>query len=156
MKADLRVLFVCVHNAARSRMAEALLRQLGGPRFEVTSAGFEPREVNPLVVEALAGIGLSLPSTTTQPSVFELFKAGRRFNYVVGVCDEEHGQRCPLFPGVTQRLYWSFPDPATFTGSHEDKLARVIEVRESLRARIESWLASLPGTDSTPRTITRT
>lgn len=156
MSADVRVLFVCVHNAARSRMAEALLRELGGPRFEVTSAGFEPREVNPLVVEALTGIGLSLPSTAAQPSVFELFKAGRHFHYVIGVCDEEHGQKCPLFPGVTQRIYWSFPDPATFTGSHGAKLARVIEVREALRARIESWLATLSDTDSTPRKTTRT
>lgn len=156
MSADVRVLFVCVHNAARSRMAEALLRELGGPRFEVTSAGFEPREVNPLVVEALADIDLSLPSTAAQPSVFELFKAGRHFHYVIGVCDEEHGQKCPLFPGVTQRIYWSFPDPATFTGSQDEKLARVIEVREALRARIESWLATLSDTDSTPRKTTRT
>ena len=144
MSANLRVLFVCVHNAARSRMAEALLRQLGGPLFEVTSAGFEPRAVNPLVIEALADIGLSLPSTATQPSVFELFRAGRHFHYVIGVCDEEHGQKCPLFPGITRRLNWSFPDPATFTGSHEEKLARVTEVREALRARIESWLTTLP------------
>ena len=99
MSAVLRVLFVCVHNAARSRMAEALLRELGGPRCEVTSAGFEPREVNPLVVEALADIGLSLPSIAAQPSVFERFKAGRHFHYVIGVCDEEHGQKCALFPG---------------------------------------------------------
>jgi arsenate reductase len=155
MSTNLSALFVCVHNAARSRMAEALLRQLGGPRFEVTSAGFEPRGVNPLVVEALAQIGLSLPSTAAQPSVFELFKAGRHFHYVIGVCDEEQGQRCPLFPGVTQRLYWSFPDPATFTGSHDEKLARVIEVREAIRARIESWLATLSGTESTPRPTTR-
>jgi arsenate reductase (thioredoxin) len=155
MSADVRVLFVCVHNAARSRMAEALLRQLGGPRFEVTSAGFEPREVNPLVVEALADIDLSLPSTAAQPSVFDLFKAGRHFHFVIGVCDEEQGQKCPLFPGVTQRIYWSFPDPATFTGAYDEKLTRVIEVREALRARIESWLATLSDTDSTPRTTTR-
>lgn len=137
------VLFVCVHNAARSRMAEALLRKLGGPRFEVTSAGFEPREVNPLVVEALAELGLSLPSTDPQPSVFDLFRAGRRFDYVIGVCDEEHGQRCPLFPGITQRLDWSFPDPATFAGSHDERLARVVGVRDAIRARLEAWLRTL-------------
>jgi arsenate reductase len=143
--ADVKVLFVCVHNAARSRMAEALLRELGGPRFEVTSAGFEPREVNPLVVEALAQVGLSLPSTAPQPSVFDLFKAGRHFHYVIGVCDEEHGQKCPLFPGVTQRLYWSFPDPASFEGAHSEKLARVAQVREAIRSRLEAWLSPLPG-----------
>jgi arsenate reductase len=130
-------------------MAEALLRERGGPRFQVTSAGFEPREVNPLVIEALADIGLSLPSTAAQPSVFELFKAGRYFHYVIGVCDEEHGQKCPLFPGVTQRLYWSFPDPATFTGTHAEQLARVIQVRDVIRARLEAWVATLPGNQTT-------
>ncbi len=158
MTAPVRVLFVCVHNAGRSRLAEALLRELGGPRFEVTSAGFEPRAVNPLVVEALADVGLSLPSTAAQPSVFELYKAGRHFQYVIGVCDEEHGQKCPLFPGVAQRLTWSFPDPASFEGSHDEQLARVIELREAIRARLEAWLAAdlEPGTTQpTPRS-TRT
>ena len=104
----------------------------------------------------MALTGLTLDETGPQPSVFQLFKAGRHFHYVIGVCDEEHGQKCPLFPGVTQRIYWSFPDPATFTGSHDEKLARVIDVREALRARIESWLATLSDTDSTPRKTIRT
>jgi arsenate reductase len=125
-------------------MAEALLRKVGGPRFEVTSAGFDPRGVNPLVVEALAEVGLALPSTGPQPSVFELFKAGRRFDYVIGVCDEEHGQRCPLFPGMTKRIRWSFPDPSAFSGGHAERLARVVEVRDAIQARIESWLRTLP------------
>ena len=148
---ELKVLFVCVHNAARSRMAEALLRDLGGPAFQVTSAGFEPREVNPLVVEALAEVGLSLPSIAPQPSVFELFRAGRHFHYVIGVCDEEHGQKCPLFPGVTQRLYWSFPDPATFTGNHDEKLALVVQVRDAIRERLAGWLSTLPDRSTTAR-----
>jgi arsenate reductase len=114
-------------------MAESLLRELGGGRFDVTSAGFEPRRANPLVLEALAQMGLTLPSVEVQPSVFDLYKSGRRFNYVIGVCDEGHGQKCPLFPGVTQRLTWSFPDPATFEGSHADQLKRVLEVREAIR-----------------------
>jgi arsenate reductase (thioredoxin) len=144
MSEVLRVLFVCVHNAARSRMAEALLRELGGPRFEAMSAGFEPQGVNPLVVDALAQVGLSLRSTGPQPSVFELFKAGSRFNYVIGVCDEEHGEKCPLFPGLTRRISWSFPDPSTFTGSPAERLARVAEVRDAIRARLDTWLKSLP------------
>ncbi len=139
-----RVLFVCVHNAARSRLAEALLRQLGGPHFEVASAGYEPRGANPLVIEALGAIGLKVQAPGPQPSVFELFKAGRHFHYVIGVCDEEHGQRCPLFPGVTQRISWSFPDPSTFTGSHEEKLARIAELRDAIRERIAAWLETLP------------
>jgi arsenate reductase len=155
MSDAIRVLFVCVHNAARSRMAEALLRQLGGPRFEVTSAGYQTREANPLVVEPLAAIGLALPTTQLQPSVFELYKAGRHFHYVIGVCDEEHGQKCPIFPGVTQRISWSFPDPAAFTGTRQEKLRRVIEVRDAIADRIAAWLTALPrsgyGVDGNPR-----
>jgi arsenate reductase (thioredoxin) len=138
----IKVLFVCVHNAARSRMAEAFLRQRGGARFEVTSAGFEPRAVNSLVVESMAAIGIKLAATGPQPSVFELYKAGRRFDYVVSVCDAEQGQKCPLFPGVTKRIAWSFPDPSAFTGSHEQRLARVAEVRDAIAEAIDTWLAT--------------
>lgn len=146
----IRVLFVCVHNAARSRMAEALLRSRAASRFEVTSAGFEPREVNPLVIEALAKIGLSLPSKGPQPSVFELFRAGRHFHYVISVCDEDQGQKCPLFPGMNKRVSWSFSDPSAFTGTYEEKLARVIEVRDSIATRIDEWLRSLHIEPRTP------
>jgi arsenate reductase len=63
---------------------------------------------------------------------------------VIGVCDEEHDQKCPIFAGITERLSWSFPDPSTFTGTHEERLARVVEVRDAIRARIEAWLKTLP------------
>lgn len=139
-----KVLFVCVHNSARSRMAEAFLRAVGRGRFEVTSAGFEPRAVHPLVVEAMALIDVPLVSTGPQPSVFDLFKAGRHFHYVIGCCDEEQGQRCPLFPGVTKRLSWSFPDPASFTGTHDEKLAKVVEVRDAVREQVVRWVRTHP------------
>jgi arsenate reductase len=119
-------------------MAEALLRNLGGTRFEVTSPGYEPHEANPIVVEALHLTGLSVANPGPQPSVFDLFKVGKMFAYVIGVCDEEHEQKCPLFPGVTKRLLWSFPDPSTFTGNHRERLAQVVEVREAIRERIEA------------------
>lgn len=147
MNDAIKVLFVCNHNAARSRMAEALLRNLGGPRFDVTSAGYEPHEVNPLVVEALHLAGLSVAHPGPQPSVLDLFKTGKIFAYVIGVCDDQHDQKCPVFPGVTQRISWTFPDPSTFTGGHRDRLARVVEVREAIRERIEAWLRTL---DITP------
>ena len=151
MTDTIKVLFVCVQNAARSRMAEALLRQLGGPHFEVASAGYEPREANPLVVEVLEAGGTKLQTTSRQPSVFDLFKAGRHFHYVIGVCDEEHGQKCPLFPGVTQRIFWSFPDPSSFTGSREEKLARIAELRDAIQERIQTWLETLPATPTYTR-----
>lgn len=144
MSDTLKVLFVCVHNAARSRIAEAYLRELGGPRFEVTSAGFEPHEANPLVVEAMKQDGVPLFATRKQPSVFELFRGGRHFHYVIAVCDAASSERCPIFPGVVTRLAWSFPDPSQFTGSHPEQLAQVIRLRDTIRARIELWLKELP------------
>ena len=139
----LQVLFVCVHNAARSRMAEALLRAMGGPSIEVTSAGFDPQAMNPLAIEAMVLAGLPVGTTAVQPSVFDLYRAGRHFHYVISVCDESHGQRCPLFPGVTQRLTWNFPDPTDFVGTREAQLAQIIDLREALRARIATWLETL-------------
>ena len=144
-----KVLFVCLHNAARSRMAEALLLRLGGSRFEVTSAGFEPQPANPLVVEALAEIGLTLRSTEPQPSIFDLYRAGRLFHHVISVCDYEHGERCPIFPGVPRQLRWSFPDPSTFAGSRADRLASTIAVRDAIQAHIAAWLRTLPVNDPT-------
>lgn len=92
----------------------------------------------------MALIDIPLPSTEPQPSVFDLFKTGRHFHYVIGVCDEEQGQKCPIFPGVTKRLSWSFPDPASFTGTHDEKLARVVEVRDAIRDRVVAWVRSFP------------
>lgn len=140
MNATRKVLFVCAHNAARSRMAAAFLRELGGDEYVVASAGFEACEVDPLVIEAMALAGVPLGPTRAQPTVFELFKAGHFFHYVISVCDQELGEKCPLFPGVSERITWSFRDPRAFVGDHAERLARVIEVRDEIRARIKRWL----------------
>ncbi len=135
----LKVLFVCVHNSARSQMAEAWLKQLGGDRFEVESAGLEPGVLNPLVVEAMREAGIDISNNQTK-SVFDFFTQGRRYHYVVTVCDESQSERCPIFPGAVQFLHWSFPDPSRFTGSHEERLRQTLEVRDQIMAKIEAWL----------------
>jgi len=137
-----RVLFVCVHNAARSQMAEALLRHLAGDRFIVESAGFEPRPVNPLVVEAMSRFGIDI-SNARPKEVFDLFRAGRHYQYVIAVCDEATGERCPIFPGVTERLDWSFPDPSRFEGTPAERLAAVESLRDAIANRIRAWLAEM-------------
>lgn len=134
-----RVLFVCIHNSARSQMAAAFLRQLGGERFEVESAGLEPGTLNPLAVEAMRAAGVDIAGASTQ-SVFELFKAGKRYDYVISVCDEASAERCPIFPGVTTRLNWSFDDPGQFAGAPEERLRRTIEVRDQIRAQVQRWM----------------
>ena len=137
-----RVLFICVHNSARSQMAEAWLKQFAGDRFDVESAGLEPGTLNPLVVEVMREVGLNLSHNQTK-GVFGFIKEGRRFHYVITVCDETAAERCPIFPGVTQRLHWSFPDPSAFTGTPEERLGRTRQVRDAIRERVQEWLRSL-------------
>jgi arsenate reductase len=137
------VLFLCIHNSARSQMAAAFLQHLGGDRFQTESAGFEPRTINPLAVKAMGAAGIDISRNGTQ-SVFELFKKGRIFDYVITVCDEATAERCPIFPGVTTRLHWSFADPSSFTGSEEERLEKTIAVRDEIRDRIRRWIVEEP------------
>ncbi|HNS14788.1 MAG TPA: arsenate reductase ArsC [Syntrophorhabdaceae bacterium] len=138
-----RVLFVCVHNSARSQMAEAFLNSLAGDRFEAHSAGLEPGALNPLAVEAMKEIGIDISQNKTK-SVFDLFKKGELFSYVVAVCDAASAGTCPIFPGlVTKTIYWSFEDPASFTGAHEERLEQMRKARDEIRRTIEEWLRGL-------------
>lgn len=137
-----KVLFVCVHNSARSQMAEALLKKMAGDRFEAESAGLEPGKLNPLAVEVMKEIGIDISQNKTK-SAFDLFKEGRLYTHVVTVCDETSAEQCPFFPGITTRLHWSFADPSGFTGTHEEKLEKIRQVREAIREKIAAWLKEL-------------
>jgi arsenate reductase (thioredoxin) len=144
MMSKRRVLFVCVHNSARSQMAEAFLKQFGGDVFEVESAGIEPGTLNPIVVQAMGEIGIDISKNKTK-DVFEFLRQGKTFHYVVTVCDETSGERCPIFPGISERFHWNFDDPSSFTGSHEQKLIRTREVRDSIKSKISEFLDSQKG-----------
>jgi arsenate reductase len=133
-----KVLFICVHNSARSQMAEAFFREICGDQFEAHSAGLEPGKLNPLAIEAMREIGIDISQRQTQ-SVFDVFKSGQLFAYVITVCDETSADRCPIFPGVTKRLHWSFPDPAALTGTRDEHLAGTRKIRDQIRARVEMW-----------------
>ena len=135
-----KILFVCIHNSARSQMAEAFLNQLCGECFEAHSAGLEPGKLNPIVVEVMQEIGTDISGNQTK-AVFDYIKSGKMFAYIITVCDEASAERCPIFPGVTKRLHWSFPDPSAIQGTHEEKLAKTREVRDIIKARIENWCA---------------
>ncbi len=128
------VLFVCVHNSARSQMAEAFLNQLCPDEFEAQSAGLEPTQINPLVVEVMKEVGIDLSGRPTQ-AVWDLAKKGSLFAYVISVCAEA-GERCPIFPGVCTRMAWSFDDPSQFEGTHEEKLEKTRLVRDQIRDEV--------------------
>jgi len=135
-----KVLFVCIHNSARSQMAEAFLKQICGDKFEAYSAGLEPGKLNPTVVEVMKEAGIDISGNPTK-SVFDFIKSGELFAYVITVCDEASAERCPIFAGVTTRLHWSFPDPSAFQGA--EKLAKTREVRDAIRTKIEQWCAEV-------------
>ena len=137
-----KVLFVCTRNSARSQMAEAFLNQLGNDRFIAESAGFKKGKLNPLVVEAMKEIGIDISNNETK-SVFKLFKEGRIYHYVITVCDAANAERCPIFPGMTKRLNWSFEDPASFTGTDEEKLEKIRLVRDSIKIEVNGFVKNI-------------
>jgi len=134
-----KVLFVCIHNSARSQMAEELLRKLGGDQYEVESAGIEPGNLNPIVVEVLKEERIDITGKKTN-AVFDLFKEGRCFNHVITVCDETSAEKCPIFPGVNNRIHWSFTDPSKFEGTNKEKIVQTRKVKEEIKKTIQKWL----------------
>jgi len=139
-----RVLFVCIHNSARSQMAEAFLNQMCGAEFEAHSAGLEPGKLNPMVVEAMGELGLDLSGHQTK-AVTDFIKSGETFSYAITVCDQASAERCPIFPAATTRLHWSFPDPSSFQGTHEERLAQTRKVRDMIKRKVAQWCDEVCG-----------
>lgn len=133
-----RVLFLCTGNSARSQMAEGLMRNMAGDRFEVFSAGTEPSKVNPLAIEAMRDTGIDISSHSSK-SVDEF--SGQEFDYVITVCDNANEQ-CPIFPGNTERIHWSFIDPAAAEGDEATRLAVFRRVRNEIQQRLRLFLAA--------------
>lgn len=135
----IKVLVICVHNSARSQMGEEYIRKFGGDRFEVESAGLEPGALNPFVVRALAEDGIDISGKPTR-DVFELYKTGKRYHYVITVCSKDAAEKCPIFPGVNEKLHLPFPDPSAFKGTDEDILAKVCEVRDRIKEAMRAFV----------------
>ena len=116
-------------------MAETFLKVIGGERFEVESAGFEPRPIDPYVIEVMKEVGYDL-SDNTSDSVMQFFKEGRLYDYVITVCDESIENECPVFPGIARRLHWPFPDPKKVSGTDAEKLQKVRSIRDDIKRQI--------------------
>jgi arsenate reductase len=136
-----RVLFLCTHNSARSQMAEGRLRHLAGDRFDVASAGTEATRVHPLAIQVMREVGIDLGShhSKTLDTLLD-----HPWDYVITVCDSANEQ-CPLFPGPTTRIHWSFDDPSQATGDEDQRLATFRRVRDEIRTRLTDWLAATRG-----------
>ena len=128
----IKVLFVCIHNSARSQMAEKFLNELGKNKFIAESAGIEPGNLNPIVIKVMNESGYDISNNKTK-SVFDLFKTERTYNFVITVCDPEAAEKCPIFPGKVTRFHWGFKDPSSFQGTDEEKLEFTRKIREKAR-----------------------
>lgn len=135
-----RVLLVGIHNAARSQMAETFLNAAFPARFEAFSAGLEPARLNPLMIEAMQEIGFDLAQHKPK-SVLDFIRRGEQFDYIITVCEDASGERCPAFPGAAQRLHWGFADPSAYEGTREEKFAFMRHVRDEIKDQINTWCA---------------
>ena len=133
-----KVLILCTGNSARSQMAEGLLRHDAGPMFEVASAGVAPSHVRPEAIAVMKEIGIDISSHRSK-SVEEF--TGDEFDYVITVCDNANEQ-CPVFPGQTRRIHWSFTDPAAAEGDEPQRLSVFRKVRDEIRERLKEFVAS--------------
>ena len=134
-----RVLILCTGNSARSQMAEGLLRDMAGDRFEVVSAGVAPTRVRPEAIEVMREIGIDISGHRSK-SVDEF--TGQQFDYVITVCDNAN-QECPMFPGKSERIHWSIDDPAAVSGDEDARLIAFRTARDELRARLEETFSKI-------------
>ncbi|MEO7332564.1 MAG: arsenate reductase ArsC [Gemmatimonadales bacterium] len=133
-----RVLFVCIHNSARSQMAEGMLRAWAGDQFEVSSAGTEATGVRPEAVRAMAELGIDISGHASK--TVEGF-VGQPWDFLIPVC-EEACEACPYVPGAKTVLRWAFDDPAAAVGTDTERLAVFRRVRDELGAQIRDFIAS--------------
>lgn len=135
------VLFLCVHNSARSQMAEGFLKKYAGDRFNVSSAGLEPTEVNPLAVEAMREVGIDISGQTSKS--IDRFLGKETIHFAIFVCSQAE-EACPYVYSLSlNRMSWPFEDPAGFEGGREEKLEKFREVRNRIDKRITNWLAGI-------------
>ena len=128
-------------DAPNSQMAQAFLRKYGGERFEAHSAGLEPSTLNPLTVQVMEEAGMDLSEHYAKPLTTYLGKL--HFGYLITVCSRAE-EKCPIFPGMGQRLHWPFDDPAAAEGTLEQRLAVFRRVRDEIEQKVQAWVASLP------------
>ena len=136
-QSPIKVLFLCTGNSCRSQMAEAWLRELGGDRFEVYSAGLEPHGVNPNTIVVMEELGIDMSGHRSKQLDEYIGKVD--FDYLITVCGNAD-ERCPYFPGMGARMHWPFQDPAAFEGSEDEKLNFFRKVRDQIKEKIQSWL----------------
>ena len=125
-------------------MAMTFLNDYGKDLFIAESAGLEKGTLNPYVIQSMAELGYDISGNETN-EVFDYFKQGRTYSFVVKVCDEMNGQRCPIFPGALHEEYWNLPDPAAFVGTDQEILQQVNAIRDEISKRVHAFIKTHEG-----------
>lgn len=140
-----RVLFFCKHNSCRSQIAEGLLRQMAGDRFDIYSAGLYPAPIHPLVYTVMEEIGINISSQV--PKSVDLYLGRQPFDYIIIVCQESESE-CPrLYPFALHVERWPLPDPAAVRGDPIEIADAFRNSRDTLEMKIEEWLSTIGPTD---------
>lgn len=134
-----KILFICEHNSGRSQMAQAFMNYLSGGTYIAESAGLKKEPINPFVVKAMAEIGIDI-SHNTSDLVFDYFKEGRIYYYVIKVCDKSSSEQCPIFPDILETFQWDIKDPASLKGTDAVVMAGVREIRDYIKSLVSDWL----------------
>ncbi len=121
------------------RLAEGIMRAMGGARVEVFSAGNEVTAVHPLAIQAAAERGLDISQQQAKP--MDEF-AGQSFDAIITVCDRVR-EVCPVFPGEPPHIHWSLPDPTAVTGTADEQYQAFLNTAQELATRIDYWLKRL-------------
>lgn len=132
-----RVLFLCVHNSARSQIAEGLLRRMAGEFMDVSSAGSQPSAINPFAVRVLQDRGIDA-SMQYAKNVQDFLT--QSFDYVITLCEDEV---CPVFPGAGARLHWGMPDPSAVEGDTDTRLDAFRETADAIQARLDEFVQTM-------------
>ena len=134
-----KILFVCIHNSARSQMAEAFVNKSSNGKYFAESAGIESGNLNLIVVDVMKEEGIDI-STNKTKTVEEMLAQKKQFDFVITVCDDASAERCPVFSGNGKKLHWSFPDPSLFSGNENDKIEFTRKVRDSIKQKVLEFL----------------
>lgn len=137
-----KVLFVCAHNSFRSQIAEAILNEKYGNQFKADSAGLSKRAIDPLAIKVMKDYGLDISGNSVD-SVFDFYKEGRLYDFVITVCSRESEKECPVFPGIRKRVNWEIEDPESYTGTQEEKLQKAEQLRDEIEKRIDLFVKSI-------------
>jgi len=139
------VLFLCTGNSCRSQMAEGFLRKYAGDRFEVFSAGLDPKPIHQLAIQVMDEVGVDIAEQQSKGVDTVLGK--QSFKHAIFVCHQAE-ENCPsIYPFALEKLSWPFEDPAAFEGNEDKTVAKFRQVRDQIDRKIQEWLKSLAESD---------